>query len=142
MSVLFSRPCEYALQTVLYIALKPRGEMTTIRELTSKFRIPYHFLSKIMQRLANKGILTSMTGPGGGFALAMTPEKISLFTIVEAIDGDEFLTTCVMGFSECSGVNPCAVHSRWEKLRGEVQAMLMDKSIFELAKGMDKPEYR
>ena len=142
MSVLFSRPCEYALQAVLYIALKPQGEMTSIKELTSKFNIPYHFLSKILQRLANKGILSSMTGPGGGFALAVSPTNISLYHIVEAVDGDAFVTKCVMGFAECNEKSPCAVHSKWENLRYGIQMMLMEKNILEMAKDMNKQEYR
>ena len=141
MSVLFSRPCEYALQTVLYIALKPQGEMTSIRELTSKHTIPYHFLSKILQRLATKGILSSMTGPGGGYALAKPPKELSLYDIVEAIDGDAFATNCVMGFTECSDATPCAVHPKWKSLRAGVQKMLMEKNILEMAKEMQKPEY-
>ncbi|TSA17463.1 hypothetical protein D4R75_12225 [bacterium] len=36
MSVLFSRQCEYALQAVMYLALKPEREMTSIKELTKK----------------------------------------------------------------------------------------------------------
>jgi Rrf2 family transcriptional regulator, iron-sulfur cluster assembly transcription factor len=142
MSVLFSRPCEYALQTVLYIALKPQGEMTSIRELTSKHNIPYHFLSKILQRLANKGILSSMTGPGGGYALAKSPKEFSLYDIVEAVDGDAFITKCVMGFAECSDVTPCAVHLKWKSLRAGVQKMLMEKNILEMARDMNKKEYR
>jgi Rrf2 family iron-sulfur cluster assembly transcriptional regulator len=142
MSVLFSRPCEYALQTVLYIALKPQGEMTSIREMTSKYSIPYHFLSKILQRLANQGILSSMTGPGGGYALARPPKELSLHDIVHAIDGDAFATKCVMGFAECSDATPCAVHPKWKTLRSGVQKMLMEKNILEMAKDMHKPEFR
>jgi len=142
MSVLFSRPCEYALQTVLYIALKPQGEMTSIRELTSKYSIPYHFLSKILQRLANQGILSSMTGPGGGYALAKPPKELSLLDIVAAIDGDAFSKNCVMGFAECSDVTPCAVHPKWKTLRAGVQKMLMEKNILEMAKEMKRPVFR
>lgn len=138
MSVLFSRPCEYALQTVLYIALKPQGEMTSIRELSAKYEIPYHFLSKILQRLASRGILSSMTGPGGGYALAKSPKDLSLFNIVEAIDGNAFATQCVMGFAECSDVTPCAVHPKWKLLRAGVQKMLMEKNILEMAKEMSR----
>jgi len=52
MSVLFSRQCEYALQAAMYLALKPEGVMTSIRELTRRINIPYHFLAKILQSLA------------------------------------------------------------------------------------------
>ena len=102
MSVLFSRECEYAL--------RPADEFTPIKELTAKLDIPYHFLAKILQKLTRKGILFSLKGPTGGFRLADEPEKITLFQIVEVIDGNTLVTSCIMGFPECSGKNPCAVH--------------------------------
>jgi Rrf2 family transcriptional regulator, iron-sulfur cluster assembly transcription factor len=141
MSIVFSRQCEYALQAVSYLALQPEGNMTSIKELSSKLKIPYHFLAKILQNLSNKKLLVSQKGPSGGFALALTPEKITLFHIVEAIDGDDLTKRCVMGFSQCSGKSPCAVHSHWEKLREGISSMLINKSIAEMVKGMKRPEY-
>ncbi len=141
MSVIFSRQCEYALQAVLYLALKPGEEMTSIKELTSKLEIPYHFLGKILQDLTRKGLLKSLKGPTGGFALGMHPEEITLFHIVEAIDGAGFTRSCVLGFPECSGENPCAVHEKWSSLRDGIYAMLVTRNIAQLARDMKKAEY-
>jgi Rrf2 family transcriptional regulator, iron-sulfur cluster assembly transcription factor len=142
MSVLFSRECEYALQAAVYLALQPQGKLTPIKELTAKLGIPYHFLAKILQKLTRKGILVSLKGPTGGFRLADEPEKLTLFRIVEAIDGTALVTSCIMGFPECSGENPCAVHDQWAQLRDGVHAMLSAKSIGAIAQDMRKPVYR
>ena len=141
MSLIFSRQCEYALQAVLYLALRPAGEMTSIKELTGKLGIPYHFLAKILQELTHKGLLRSQKGPSGGFALAMQSSEITLFHIVEAVDGAEFLHQCVLGFAECSGRKPCAVHEQWSTLRDNTYTMLVGKSISQMAREMRKPEY-
>ncbi len=142
MGILFSRQCEYAIQGVLYLALKPQGEMTSIKELTKRLDIPYHFLGKILQRLASKGLLTSLKGPTGGFALGKPAKDITLFDIVEAIDGSDFTRNCVLGFSDCSGKNPCSVHSTWGGMRDQIYEMLVSKHIADVAKDMKKPEYR
>ena len=142
MSLIFSRQCEYALQGVLYLALKPEGEMTSIKELTKKLGIPSHFLSKILQDLTRKGLLVSLKGPTGGFALGMPAKNITLFHVVEAIDGADFTQSCVLGFPECSGKNPCAVHEKWAGIRDAIYSMLVNKNIAQLAKEMDKPGYR
>ena len=141
MSLLFSRECEYALQAVLYLALQREDGMTSIKTLTRKLDIPYHFLAKILQRLTRKGLLRSLKGPTGGFTLSLPAEKITLFQIIEAIDGAEFMTTCVLGFSECSGRNPCSVHEQWGEMRTSIHAMLVNKSIAQMARETKKPEY-
>ena len=142
MSLIFSRQCEYALQAVLYLALKPAGTLTSIRELTDALEIPYHFLGKILQDLSRKGLLASSKGRTGGFGLGMPAKDITLFHIVEAVDGVDFTKSCVLGFPECSGRNPCAVHETWAGLREAVYGMLVSKNIAEMAKQMRKAEYR
>jgi Rrf2 family transcriptional regulator, iron-sulfur cluster assembly transcription factor len=141
MSLLFSRECEYALQAVLYLALQRADSMTSIKALTRKLDIPYHFLAKILQKLTKKGLLCSLKGPTGGFALALPAGKITLFQIVEAVDGAEFMNTCVLGFSECSGRNPCSVHEQWGAMRTSIHAMLVNKSVEQMARETKKPEY-
>ena len=142
MSIIFSRQCEYALQAVLYLALKPAGEMTSIKELTRRLELPYHFVAKILQRLTRKGLLNSLKGPTGGFTLGMPARDITLFHIVEAIDGTDFTKTCVLGFPECSGKNPCAAHEKWGVLRDGIYGMLVEKNIAQMASETRKPVFR
>ena len=142
MSILFSRQCEYAIQAVLYLALQPGGVRVPTNDLTKRLKIPYHFLGKIMQSLTRKGLLRSEKGPKGGFSLALPPEDITLFHIVEAVDGAAFTRTCVLGFPECSGKNPCSVHEAWGVQRDQIYQMLVSRNIAEMARDMKKPEYR
>jgi len=141
MSIIFSRQCEYALQAVVYLALRGDGEKTSIRDLTKRLDIPYHFLAKILQDLSRKGLLSSVKGPGGGFSLGMPARDITLFHVVEAIDGVDLTQKCVMGFAECSGKHPCSVHSTWSTLRDGIYGMLVGKNIEQLAAEMKQPGY-
>ncbi len=142
MSIIFSRQCEYGIQAVLYLALKEPGRMTSIKELTRELEIPYHFVAKILQNLTRKGLLVSMKGPSGGFSLGMPAKDITLFHIVEAIDGVGFMNNCVLGFPDCTGDNPCSVHHVWGKLREQLYQELVKKSITEMAGETRKPQYR
>ena len=129
MSIIFSRQCEYALQAVSYLALQPSGKFISIRELTHRLKIPYYFLGKILQHLAQKQLLISQKGHNGGFTLADLPEKITLYKIVESIDGTEFERRCAMGYSECSNKSPCTLHHQWEKSRAEMIELLEGTNI-------------
>jgi Rrf2 family protein len=126
----------------MFLTLKADGERTSIRELTRKIQIPYHFLAKILQDLTYKGLLVSQKGPTGGFALAKPAKEITLYDIIDAIDGTSFTQNCVLGFSECSGKSPCAVHEKWGPMRDELKSMLTSKNIAQMAKEMKKSEYR
>ncbi len=142
MSIIFSRQCEYALQAVLYLASKPAEAVTSITELASKVEVPSPFLAKILQHLTHQKLLASSKGRAGGFKLAKPAGEITLFHIVEAIDGNEFVQACVLGFPSCSDKNACALHQKWSELREGINDMLKSRNIAEMAKDMKRSKYR
>jgi Rrf2 family iron-sulfur cluster assembly transcriptional regulator len=138
MGILFSKHCEYALQAVTYIAMKPTRSATSINELSSRLEIPYHFLAKILQDLKAKGLLFSQKGPHGGFGLSKQASAITLLHVVDAIDGLDFSNRCVMGFTHCGDQIPCAAHSHWSNIRKGIYAMLAERNLIEVANDMRK----
>ena len=141
MSLIFSRRCDYALRAVLYLALKHSNEMTSTKELAEKLDLPTHFLAKILHDLTGKGLLHSLKGPSGGFTLGMPAKEITLSDVVKAIDGLDIGQGCVLGFSECSGSNPCAVHDNWVGVRENLHSVLFGKNMEQLAGDMKKPGF-
>jgi len=142
MSILFSRQCEYALQAMLYLALKPQGEYTSIRELTKHLNTPYHFMAKILQDLGYKGLLSSVKGHSGGFKLAVPASEITFLHVIEAIDGLDFMNDCVVGFGDCNGKSPCPLHDQWGAQRDRLYQMIVSKSIEQMAHESKKPQYK
>lgn len=133
MSLILSKQAEYALRAVLYISAQPPEAHTNTKVLSKSLKIPHHFLGKILQPLARRGILHSLKGPNGGFRLGKSPERITLFQIVDAIDGSSFTSGCVLGFPSCSDSNPCPLHNSWAGLRDGIRDMLADRTIAEIA---------
>jgi len=131
MSIIFSRACEYGIQATLYIATKP-DRRVGIKEIAAELNIPVHFLAKILQALSEKDVLKSYKGVHGGFTLQRSPEKIRLIDVVEAIDGLDFLESCVLGFPGCGTGKPCPVHDRWGAVRDQIRGMLSEDSLADL----------
>ena len=114
--MIFSRPCEYAIHAMTYLAATP-GASARADEIAEAEEIPLPILSKVLQDLARKGLLDSRRGPGGGFRLSRRPELITLRDIVAAVDSlDEFLR-CVTGLPNCSDETPCPLHEIWKQMR-------------------------
>jgi Rrf2 family iron-sulfur cluster assembly transcriptional regulator len=139
MGILFSRHCEYALQALAYIAMKPPKSATSIKELASKLGIPYHFLAKILQDLKAKGLLFSQKGPRGGFGLVGQAQTITLLEVVNAIDGLDFSNRCVMGFTHCDDQIKCAAHAHWNNIRKGIYAMLAEGNLKRAANALRQP---
>lgn len=134
---MMSRGCEYAMQAVVYLAKKPRGEYTLIKEISKKLDIPHHFLGKIMQTLVKKGILMSHKGPKGGLALSKKASEINMMDVVTAIDGTDFTTRCIMGLKKCEEHALCPLHLAWCDKRDQIEKMFSKESLAQLADDLE-----
>lgn len=139
MTVIFSKKCEYGLQAVLYLAAKKESPVVSAEEISVRLEIPKEFVSKILQKLTESGIVASRKGKSGGFFLDKKASDIRLLDVVAAIDGLSVFESCVMGFKNCSPDHPCPVHNKWGKLRTEAYEMLSNETLEELKeKAVDK----
>jgi len=134
MTVIFSKKCEYGLQAVLYLSTLEEGKSASAIEISNRLNIPKEFVSKILQSLTSKKIVSSKKGNSGGFLLGKPASKIKLIEIVEAIDGLSLFNNCVLGFPNCSPDNPCPVHNKWGKLRNEAYKMLTTETLEQFKK--------
>jgi Rrf2 family protein len=130
---MFSRACEYAIQALLDLVDQPPGVYVPVREVARRCDIPFHFLGKIVQYLTKRGLLISNKGPNGGIALASPANEITLLQVVEAIDGLDLATRCVIGLPACQDAAPCPLHIDWRKTRTQILGMLTRKTLMQLA---------
>ena len=81
-----SRPAEYALRAMTYLARLESPERVQTRNLAEAINVPAPFLSKIMRRLTADGILDAKKGHHGGFILAKPPANVRFIDILRAVD--------------------------------------------------------
>ena len=130
--MLFSKPCQYAILAMTYLARQPQGKLVAIREIGEAANVPLAFLAKIVGNLARHGLVVARRGPNGGVALNHPPDEITIGDIVGAIDGPLEEAGCVLGFPECSDGNPCPVHDSWKRVRVELQQTMHDRKLSSL----------
>jgi FeS assembly SUF system regulator len=89
-----SHLADYAVVLMTAAARYPAGARLSATELAADTGVPLPTAQKLMGQLATCGLLTSVRGAGGGFALARSATEISLADIVEAVEGPIALTMC------------------------------------------------
>jgi len=135
--MIYSRSSEYAIRAFVHLAQVPDGRFAMVKNIAEQEEIPAHFLAKILQQLARKGLLRSSKGPTGGFSLRIDPTEIRLLDIVEALDGLTPYQQCASGLSECSDEMPCSMHDSWAALRSRIMDYLERNTIAELVKALE-----
>src|SRR5579871_4006168 len=83
-----SAKAEYACIAVLDLARrKEQVGPVRLHEIAEPNGIPERFLVQILLQLKGAGYTQSLRGAGGGYRLAVDPQNISVWDIVNAIDG-------------------------------------------------------
>ena len=65
---------EWAMHSCVNLSWLP-GEAVTAKRLAAFYDLPTAYLNKQLQALTRAGILTSVSGPKGGFQLARDPRQ-------------------------------------------------------------------
>jgi len=136
--MIYSRSSEYAIRAFVHLAQVPEGTYAMVKQIAAEEEIPSHFLAKILQQLARKGLLRSSKGPTGGFSLRVSADEVRLVDIVEALDGLGEYQKCASGLAECTDDMPCALHDSWKVLRSRIMDYLGRNTIADLAKTLEQ----
>lgn len=132
---MFSKACEYGIRATICIAARSmQDSRVSLKDIAREIDSPVAFTAKILQQLVRNNIVDSIKGPTGGFQIEKKEiDSIKLSHIVSAIDGDSIFKGCGLGLKECSESHPCPVHHKFKKVRNELQEMLENTSIYEMA---------
>lgn len=122
------------MRAALFLASNQDGNYTSIREMSDRLDISFHFLTKILQQLTAENLMESYKGPNGGVRLSKPGDDVTLIEIVEAIDGPDLLTECALGLPGCGTAKPCPLHDKWADTRDGIRKMLEGTTLVELVK--------
>lgn len=125
---------EYALKAVHLLArYRSRSDgHRSSEELAEALDLPANFLSKLLGRLREEGILESRPGPRGGFRLAREPGRVTLVEVVEPFDDVVRDRQCLLGRPECRDDAPCAAHESWRELGDRIERFFRETTLADL----------
>jgi Rrf2 family protein len=93
---------------------------------------PRNYMSKTLYALAKGGLVRSMRGPAGGFALAKPAESISVADVAAIFAETPRTQRCLLGTGPCNPAKPCAAHHRWMRVQNAAQMALSATSLADL----------
>jgi Rrf2 family protein len=96
---------EWAIHCCALLGALPPDRSMKVEKLAEFHNLKLAYLRKHFQALSKAGIVTTVTGPQGGYRLSRESDKISLLDIYFALEGNEPAFRC----SEIRQDGPCAM---------------------------------
>jgi Rrf2 family cysteine metabolism transcriptional repressor len=88
--MLFSAKAEYACVAMLELAARHSDpKPARLADIADQHGIPPRFLVQILLDLKRAGLVASTRGAAGGYALARSPDEITLFDVLKVVDPPE-----------------------------------------------------
>ncbi len=130
-----SRETDYACRVVLHLAQQAPNARVTAKDVARRRLIPAALVRRVTTRLAHARLIITTRGMGGGMALARPASQISLFDVVQAMEGSIALNPCTLNPATCPLVKICPVHSEWMRARDLLVSELSQATFDRLARG-------
>ena len=129
---MFSQTNEYALRVVTYLAFHPNVPCKNA-DIARATQVPPGYLYKVLQILDKAGLVHGQRGMHGGFILARSPERITVFDIIAAVDPLPRIESCPLHLdSHCEKL--CTLHTRLDKAFSVVEEAFRKSTVAELMK--------
>lgn len=113
------KTAEYALRAVVWLARDP-AQQQSADELAEWTSVPRRYLHKVLQDLVKAKLVRSQSGPGGGYALARSPEKITVLDVVNAAAPLMRIRRCPLGLT--SHKRLCPLHAELDRVYAATEA--------------------
>src|SRR5690349_8918015 len=138
--MLFSAKAEYACVAMLELAAR-YGDPKPARlaDVADKHGIPQRFLVQILLDLKRAGLVASTRGAAGGYALARSPDDVTLYDVLKVIDPPEQHTRPDDPLQPTVYVH--SVRTVWDRIVEAQQAILKQTTLSDLAQQSQGLQY-
>jgi Rrf2 family protein len=136
----FNKKVEYALIALQHMSNKQVGELTTARELSERYNISLELMGKILQRLMHKKFIASIQGVKGGYFLTKPPDKISVQSVINAIEGSIVIADCLgpAGCPDKERERNCEIKYSMKKIQSDMMGLLENYSLLDFKLSLGK----
>lgn len=128
-----STKSRYATRAMIELALNYGNGHIQLKEIARRQNISDKYLEQVLFPLRTKGFVYTQKGNRGGYSLAKPPEQITLYDIINNVEGSLAPTTCVDYEDTCDRVNVCVTRDVWAKLKNRLTEELNAITLAELA---------
>jgi len=105
---------------VLTVLAAQSDAVLSASELAERAGLEPPTVSKLLKPLAQAGLVEGFRGANGGYRLAQPADTITLFAIVEAMEGPLGMTECSVHEGNCGIEEQCGIRANWRRINDVV----------------------
>lgn len=129
---------DYATVVMTVLASRPDAILSA-GELAERAGLETPTVAKLLKPLAQAALVDGFRGANGGYRLARDAASISLFEIVEAMEGPLGMTECSTHTGTCELEPSCGARANWRRVNDVVAEALRAVTLAQMLEPPPQP---
>lgn len=96
--MIFSTRSTYGLRAMINLAKREKSGSVSLAQIAKEEKISLKYLERLFAGLKKAGLVKAAMGAGGGYQLAKSSGKITVYDIITAVEGE-------LNVFHCTGAN-------------------------------------
>jgi Rrf2 family protein len=126
---MISQTVEYALRAVVFLA--DQDEPRTTQHIAEVTKVPAPYLAKVLQSLSRAHLVHSQRGLHGGFTLAKSPDALTIWDVVQAVEPFQRIRSCPLDL-ESHRLRLCPLHKRLDDALAMIERAFKETTVLEI----------
>ncbi len=115
-----------------HMSRKAPGELTSAKEVADSYSAPFDATARVLQLMAQRGLLRSEQGSNGGYQITKDLSKITLHELMEVIQGPTQIAKCLHKEEPCELQKSCNIISPVTTLNNKLNQFYQNLTLREL----------
>jgi Rrf2 family protein len=119
----------YGIWALMELALAGTRVRLNLHTISKKQKISYKYLESIFKILRKSSLVRSSRGPGGGYELVKGPDELTMYEIVDSLEGPLGSVPCAGDPGFCKESGGCSMRDFFKEMDGEIVHFLKSKNL-------------
>lgn len=128
-----SKMTDYAI-VVLSLMARESDRTFAAAEVAERTGIAAPTVCKLLKSLTRAHIVSSLRGVKGGYRLASPPERTSVASVIDALEGPIAITECGVAHESCQQSHSCHIRGNWNVINRAVRTALESVALTDMVK--------
>jgi len=125
-----NRKVEYGLVALKHMLTKPKGQLTSVREICDHYGTPFDPVAHVLRILNAGGLVQSEQGAHGGYRLMDEMRNINLAQFIEIVEGHLAFADCLRDEEcRCNLMERCNIAGPMQVLNSKLLEFFKSVSV-------------
>ncbi len=124
----------YGMRAIIELAQYEGTRPLQLKTIAERQDISIKYLEQLMGLLRSAGLVRSVRGSKGGYALGRSPDQIKVSEVFRCLEGSVTTTECVEDQSVCKRSADCAARELWMEVEAAIHQVLDSITLVDMVK--------